>query len=296
MKKVLALLLLPFLAGCKHTPAPAAPMQAMTYNVRGKIVSTNPATGEVTLAHEAIPGFMEAMTMPYKMKDPAVITELHPGDRITADLLVDKDSDGEYHHARLDHIVVTAQARPDYKPSSQYNVPQVGQQVPDFKLVNQGGHTVHLSQYRGKALLITFIYTRCPLSDFCPKMSRNFAEIDAALQKDSKLYANTHLLSISFDPAYDSPAVLRSYGGAYTGKYTNEKFQHWEFAAPAKDDLKELDRFFNVGVTQGEGATLNHSLSTILLDRSGRIAGWYPGGDWKTADVVAAMRQAASAA
>lgn len=291
---VIALSTIPFTQGCKHKATSTTPAGVTeTYTVRGKVISTDTSTGEVTLSHEAIPGFMEAMTMPYKVTNPNVLSELHPGDRITSRLQVEKDSDGEYHHTRLDQIVVLAQARPDYKPTGeQYNAPKPGQQVPDFTLINQSGKTIHLKDYRGKALLITFIYTRCPLSDFCPKMSRNFATINAALAKDPKAYAATHLLSISFDPEYDKPAVLRSYGGAYTGKYTNEKFEHWEFAAPKKDSLNEMEHFFNVGVTPGETSTLNHSLSTILIDKDGKIAAWYPGGDWNPVDVIAAMRSA----
>ncbi|MBS1816072.1 MAG: SCO family protein [Acidobacteria bacterium] len=288
-----ALSFVPVLGGCKHkaaSTAPAGPTES--YTVRGEVISTDAKTGEVTLDHEAIPGFMEAMTMPYKLADRNVISELHPGDRISARLQVEKDSEGEYHHARLDQIVILAQARPDYKPTTQYNVPTAGQPVPEFALVNQNGKTIHLKDYRGKALLITFIYTRCPLADFCPKMSRNFAEINAALEKDPKAYAATHLLSISFDPAYDTPAVLKSYGGAYTGKYTKEKFEHWEFAAPKKDALEEMEHFFNVGVTPGDSSTLNHSLSTLLIDKDGRIAAWYPGADWKPSEVLDAMRRA----
>jgi len=296
-KLLLSFLLLCTVLGCKH-PSPAAPVQGqqMSYTMRGKVISTEAATGEVTLAHEAIPGFMEAMTMPYKLKDPSTISELHPGDRITARLLVLKDSDGEYHDPRLDQVVVTAQAKPDYKPTSDYHVPQPGDQVPDFKFINQSGRSVHLSQFHNKAVLITFIYTRCPLSDFCPKMSRNFATIDQQIAQNPAFYKATHLLSISFDPAYDTPAVLRSYGGAYTGKYTKENFDHWEFIAPAKTDLSAMEHFFNVGVTPGEANSLNHSLSTLLIDRQGRIAAWYPGGDWKPSDVLTAMHQAAGVA
>jgi len=296
MKRLFLLVLAFAITGCKSAK-PLVPVagQTVEYVLRGRVVSTDVATGEVTLAHETIPGFMEAMTMPYKLKDAGTISELHPGDRINARLQVVKDADGEYHDPRIDQIVVTAQAKPDYKPMSEYHVPQKGDAVPDFKLLNQSGRVVHLSQYKDKALLITFIYTRCPLADFCPKMSRNFATIDHQLAANPQVYGKTHLLSISFDPAYDSPAVLRSYGGAYTGQYTNEKFEHWEFAAPVKTDLAAMEHFFNVGVTQGQNSTLNHSLSTLLIDRKGRIAAWYPGGDWDPKDVIVAMREAAAA-
>lgn len=253
-------------------------------------MSLDTSANEITLAHEPVPGFMEAMTMPYKVAVPEAMQELHPGDVITARLLLEKDRDGEYHNARLDRIVIVGQAKPDTQPQKIYNVPKPGDAVPDFKFIDQSGHALQLSQFRNKALLVTFIYTRCPLGDFCPRMSRNFAEIDSALAKDKSLYAKTDLLSISFDPVYDTPAVLRSYGGAYTGKYTNEQFEHWQFAAPQKADLPKLEQYFNVGVT-GSNAALTHSLSTVLIDPAGKIAAWYPGNDWKPADVVETMRR-----
>ncbi|HEY0307711.1 MAG TPA: SCO family protein [Acidobacteriaceae bacterium] len=282
-------------SGCRRAAAPAQQTQgnAVTFPLKGSVVSTDAAAGEVTVDAEAIPGFMEAMAMPYKLAQPEVIGELHPGDRITGVIRTTKD-EGGFHDAKLDQIVIVAQSKPDYKPAVQYHVPQVGEELPDFKLTNQSGKAIHLSQFRGKALLLTFIYTRCPLADFCPKMSENFAQIDHALAADPKLYAKTHLLSISFDPAYDTPAVLRSYGGAYTGKYTNEKFEHWDFAAPTKDDLPRITQFFDVGVTPGEKGTLNHSLSTMLAGKDGKVVGWYPMKDWQPQEMLKAVKNEAA--
>ena len=285
------LLFLP-VAGC-HRPAASEATKAYpekTFPVKGKVVSTD-AT-HVTLDHEAVPGFMEAMTMPYKLKDPSIVSELHPGDRITARIIVQQDAAG-FRAPELDNIVVVAQARPDYKPAVQYHIPQVGDSVPDFRLLNQSNRTIHLSQFKGKVLVATFIYTRCPLADYCPRMSRNFADIDKALSTDPAVYAQSHLLSISFDPIYDTPAVLRSYGGAYTGNYTKENFAHWDFAAPAEKELPEITKFFGVGITPGEGKTLNHSLSTVIIGKDGKVAAWYPTNDWNPADVVAAIKKAA---
>ncbi len=108
--------------------------------------------------------------MDYKLKDPSVVSELHPGDRITAKVLADKDG-ADYTNIRLDDVVVIEQARPDYKPAVAYHVPTAGDQVPDFRLLNQSDHTIHLDQFKGKLVLMTFIYTRCQLADFCPRMS-----------------------------------------------------------------------------------------------------------------------------
>jgi protein SCO1/2 len=254
------------------------------------VVSTDPAQGEVTVDTEAIPGFMEAMTMPYKLKTPNILSELHPGDHITATLYVTDSSD------LLDQIVITAQGQPDYRPLVQYHVPALGDAVPDFKFLNQSGERISIGDFKGKVLLVTFIYTRCPLPDFCPRMSQYFARIDKALAADPTLYAKTHLLSVSFDPDYDTPAVLRSYGGAYTQNYTQEKFAHWDFAAPAKDDggksdQEAVDKFFDVGVTPEKDHTITHSLSTVVIGPDGKVFKWYPTNDWTPEQVLSDVKE-----
>ncbi len=278
-----------WLAGCKGSGAKLTQRQ---YHLRGKVISTD-AT-HVTVDAGAIPGFMGAMTMAYKLADPTVVSELHPGDIITAQVLVDEDAAGPL-NPRLDQIVVVGQAKPDTKPAVQYHVPAVGEAVPDFHLLNQSGKTIHLAQFRGKVLLLTFIYTRCPLAEFCPRMSENFAAIDKELAKDKAAYAKTHLLSVSFDPKYDTPTVLRSYGGAHTGRFTDEDFSHWDFAAPPVADLAKLEQYFDVGVTgeSADPASIQHSLSTVLIGKDGKILGWYPSNDWKVEDMVAAVKKAA---
>jgi protein SCO1/2 len=256
-----------------------------TYKLRGKVVSTDAAKSEVTLDHEEIKDFMGAMTMPYKLKDPTILSELHPGDTVTADVLV-SDQD-----VLVDHFVVVAQAKPDYKPGVLYHVPKAGDEVPDFVLLNQSNEKIHLGQFRGKALLLTFIYTRCPLADFCPRMSKNFAKIDKTLLNEPSLLNKTHLLSVSFDQEYDTPAVLRSYGGAYTEKYTNEKFEHWDFAAPAKSDLTDMEKFFDIGAVPETNSSITHSLSTVLIGPDGKIVNWYPGNEWKPEEVLGDIRK-----
>jgi protein SCO1/2 len=293
-KPLILLAFLVLLPGCRQNTPPTVSKQAsaaQTFTIRGRVVSTD-AT-HVTLDGEDVPGFMEAMTMDYKLADPSVVSELHPGDRITAKVLANKIGD-DYGDVRLDDIVVIAQARPDYKPPVSYHVPTAGDVVPDFKLLNQSDRTIHLDQFKGKIVLMTFIYTRCQLADFCPRMSHNFADIDKALAADPALYKQTHLISVSFDPTYDTPKVLRSYGGAYTGNYTNERFLHWDFAAPTEKELPAMTQFFNVGVTPGDSKSLTHSLSTVLIGKDGKIVDWYPTNEWKPEEILAAIKKSAA--
>jgi len=260
------------------------------YHLRGKVVSTDAAHGIVVLDHEAIPGFMDAMTMPYQLKDPSIVSELHAGDVITADVLVSKDT---AETVLLDHIVVVAQARPDYKPTVFYHVPAAGDKVPDFRLRNQDGREIHLGQFKGRALLLTFIYTRCPLPNFCPLVTHNFAVINGQLAANPGLYARTHLLCVSFDPEHDTPARLRAYGATYIGSDAKNAFAHWDFAVPAQPALLEMAKFFDVGITHGADDTITHTLSTTLIGPDGKVVEFYPGNEWTAEQVVADVKKLA---
>lgn len=297
MRKLFAtpLLALIFLTGC-HSGTNADQQAASsssfkTYKLRGKVVSTNPATGEVTLDHEAIPGFMGAMTMPYKLKDPGILSELHPGDVLNADLFVSQGADADVF---LDHIDVIAQGKPDYRPTVLYHVPAPGDRVPDFKLRNQDGREIHLGQFRGTALLLTFIYTRCPLPNFCPLVTHNFAVINNQLAANPALYAKTHLLCVSFDPDHDTPARLRAYGAEYIGSDAQSAFAHWDFAVPAKPELIEMAKYFDVGITHGADDTINHTLSTTLIGPHGKVEQFYPGNEWTPDQVLADVKRFAA--
>ncbi|MBW4037314.1 MAG: redoxin domain-containing protein [Acidobacteria bacterium] len=282
------------IGGCHGTGnAPMTKAPSHAYPLRGVVVSVDQGDGKLTLKHEAVPGLMSAMTMEYRVVDPSALTELHPGDLISAQLLADHDATGPI-NMRIKDIDILAQARPDYKPTSTYHLPAKGDAVPDFKLLDQSDHTISLKEFRGKIVLMTFIYTRCPLSDYCPRMSHNFADIDKALQKDPKLYDETHLLSVSFDPAYDTPKVLRSYGEAYTGRYVKETFRHWQFAAPPVAELTKVEHYFDVGVTPGENGTLQHSLSTVIIGKDGKVVAFFPTNDWTPAEVMSQIQHAAS--
>ncbi len=297
IRRILAFSLLSFvaLAGCRTGPTagtqPSASQSYKVYKLRGKVVSTDAARGEVTVDHEAIPGFMEAMTMPYKLKDASILGELHPGDMITADVLVSPDPNADY---LLDHIVVVAQAKPDYRPAVSYHVPAPGDAVPDFKLRNQDGRPIHLGQFRGKALLVTFIYTRCPLPEFCPRVTRNFAVVEKELAADPALYAKTHLLCVSFDPEHDTPERLRAYGATYIGSDAKSAFAHWDFAVPEKPVLLEMAKFFDLGITNEADGTITHTLSTTLIGPDGKVARFYPGNEWTAEQIVADVKQLAA--
>ena len=286
-----AVLAVVMLGGCRSAEGPTSEPTANSiykvYKLRGRVVETNSATGEVTLNHEAIPGFMDAMTMPYKLKDTSVLSELHPGDVITADVLVSQQSDA---NVLLDHIVVIAQGKPDYRPQVSYHVPAKGDLVPDFKLRNQDGRIIHLDQFRGKNVLITFIYTRCPLPNFCPLVTHNFAVVEKQLAADPVLRGKTHLLSVSFDPDHDTPERLRAFGAQYIGSDQKAAFANWDFAVPEKPVLTEMARFFDLGITNEADQTITHTLSTTLIGPDGKVMQFYPGNEWTAEQVLADLK------
>lgn len=289
---VLAVIAVVTLGGCHRqqpTDENSTESNYKVYKLRGKVVSTNAATGEVTLNHEAIPGFMQAMTMPYRLKDENILSELHPGDVITADLLVAQGPDAT---VRLDHIDIVAEGKPDYRPTVIYHVPTQGDVVPDFKLRNQDGRMIHLNQFHGQQLLITFIYTRCPLPNFCPLVTRNFAAISRQLAADPELKGKTHLLCVSFDPQHDTPDRLKAYGEQYIGSDAKAAFANWDFAVPDQAVLAEMAKYFDVGLSNGPDQTITHTLSTTLIGRQGKVIKFYPGNEWTPDQVVGDVKLA----
>ena len=259
---------------------------AQRYRLTGKVVTIDRPNSSMVVNADAIPGFMPAMAMPYKVKTASELDPLSPGDSITADVVV---QDNDYW---LEGVRVTqhASAAPP-NPASSLHFPSSGEEVPNFELTNQSGRHIFLNQYRGKALLVTFIYTRCPFPDYCPRVSGQFAEVNRQLEADATLSGKTHLLSISFDPAHDTPKVLQAYGFTWAGSKQPAFFDHWEFAVPPAAELPELANFFGLTYTQ-DGGLITHSLSTAVIGPDGKIFSWYHGSDWQASDLV---RQAAAA-
>ncbi|HEX8493407.1 MAG TPA: SCO family protein [Pyrinomonadaceae bacterium] len=259
---------------------PTETTEGKRYELKGKVVSVDRVQQRVTIAHEEIRGYMDAMTMPFTLKDTAIIRDISPNDSIQATLVVSDTS------SWLEDIAITKPATklPDAEKATAREA-QPGDALPDFSLINQDGKRIRLQQYKGKALLLTFIYTRCPLPEYCTLMSENFAEIEKELQKDAALYNQTHLLSISIDPDYDKPKVLRSYGAAHTGNYTRETFKHWEFATGTKDEVKAIAQFF--GLTYyPESDQINHTLRTAVIAPDGKVYKVYRENEWKPEEVI----------
>jgi len=266
------------------------------YALRGRVVSVEADVSRVNVAHDDIPGFMPAMTMAFKIRPPGALAEVRPGDRIEATLVVTEAE------SWLEQIRVVAQesvpqapaagtsgdaATGDAEPPAREAHP--GDPVPDVALLNQDGRSIRIRDYRGRALAITFIFTRCPLPEFCPRMSSRFAEVARALAGEPRLQSRTHLLSVSFDPAFDTPAVLQEYGA----RWAPHGFAHWEFASGEEAEVRRLARGLGVFYEQdGEGGFV-HNLRTVVVDPEGGVSRVLVGNEWSADDLVAALRAAA---
>jgi protein SCO1 len=237
------------------------------YPMQGEVVAKNTSTSEITIKHGDISGFMAAMTMPYRVKDPALMQKVQPSDKIAAEVVVGKDRSDYW----LEDVRITDESgRSQVQPPAAPQMVAPGERVPDFTLVNQDGRAIHLSDFAGKALLVTFIYTRCPMPDFCPRLSSQFAHIHNELKKNPGDYAQTHLLTISFDPKYDTPAVLRKYGLAYL-EGDESGFSQWDFASANPADLRRLAQAFGLEYDQ-EDNQISHTMNIALLAPDGTVA------------------------
>lgn len=193
----------------------------------------------------------------------------------------------------LENVVVTQHgSTPAQKPAASLHYPSPGEPVPDFELTNQDGKRISLHQFEGSTLLLTFIYTRCPFPDYCPRVSHEFAAIDRQFRAEPARYGKTHLLSISFDPAHDTPKVLREYGYSCAGSKDRALFSRWEFAAVPAAELPKVADYFGL-IYKEEGGLITHSLSTAVISPDGKIFKWYHGSEWQAADL---LQDAAAAA
>jgi len=260
------------------------PTNATTFRVKGVFQESRSDGHVAVFAHEAIPGYMAGMTMPFNVKNPADISSLRPGDGITFRLSVTGTD------AWIDEIKKTGEHRAGPTPEPPVSMEmtpelQAGDALPDCILTNESGRTFHLDDYKGQAMVFTFFYSRCPLPTYCPLMNRNLAAVQKAMQSDSAR-TNWHLLSLSFDPEFDTPARLAGYGNFYQ----NDP-QHWNFATSSPEEIRKLGSAFGLMFWQ-ENGTINHNLRTVVVDVSGRVQKVFTDNEWKPEDLVAEMKKA----
>jgi protein SCO1/2 len=249
-----------------------------TYHLRGKVVALDTAKQTATIDHEAIPGFMEAMTMDFPIKDKLAWDVIKPGATIDAELAVDNTADPPFW---LQNVVIQT-GSDQSQPALDYVPEQVGKAVPPFRLTNQDSKKVSLSDYKGKALAVTFIYSKCPLPSFCIRMSQNFADLANQLAADEKLKNRIRLLSISFDPENDTPEKLRQYGIGYLGRQPVDNLTIWNLATASPDEMQKIADFFGLKYEkdQNDTAQFNHNLVTAVISPEGKVTKVFSGNRW----------------
>ena len=258
------------------------------YELRGQILAVDSARREITIKHEDIKGFMPGMTMPFKVRDAALLEGRTPGDLVRATLVVE-DSQGYLKSIERTGHAPLADRPPARRPADALNP---GDEVPDMALVDETGATRRLSEWRGRTLAVTFIYTRCPLPDFCPLIDRQFAEVQQIITDDAGLRGRVQLLSISFDPGYDTPAVLATHA-----KKVGADPATWSFLTGDQADVESFAAHFGVSIMR-EGAdpgNVVHNLRTAVIDANGRLVKVINGVQWGPSELAIELRSAVAA-
>ncbi len=285
-----------FAAACSAPAkeAPKASPNAKHYDFKGKVISVDKANKTASIHHEAIPGYMDAMTMDFPIKEDWIWDDLVPGVEVQADLVVDNTATPSYW---LEKVSIVAATIPD-QPTPEVKEPeQIGKQVPDFTLTDQDGKKIKFSDYKGKATAITFIYRRCPLPEFCIKMSRNFSDAAQRIIEDPKMKEDVRLLSISFDPEHDTPEKLKEYGIGYLGNNADEGFKVWQLAVGPDKDVRKIADFFGLiyKVSGDDQAQFDHTLVTAIISPDGKVVKMLAGNRWVPEDLIRELKAAEGA-
>jgi protein SCO1/2 len=272
--------------GCQKAPS-SADKEPLRYPVRGIVRAIGFAQNEITVEHEEIPGFMPAMTMPFSVKEMREVERLSVGDAIRFQLVVtDRDSwITNVQAIAKNEVQLPQKTAPAPKNASQAVRLKEGDRVPEFQLVDDQNRPITRATFAGGPCVLTFIFTRCPIPNFCPLMSKNFAELHGMLTGNPKL-AGTRLLSISFDPEYDTPAQLAKY--ATDHRLADADHDKWRFATGSTEEIAKLTAAFAVSV-QPENGTISHGLATALIDAQGVVRKIWRGNGWQPAEVMAEL-------
>jgi protein SCO1/2 len=263
-----------------------------TFTLQGQVLSLEPPRKLLTIKHEEIKGFMPAMTMPYEVRNAKLLDGLAPGDLINATLVV--VSNGAY----LSTIRKVGQAPLEKPPAEAPNPPasagfellKPGEPVPDSAFVDQSGQKRRFGTFKGSPVVMTFIYTKCPLPTFCPLMDRHFAALQTSLKADPALQA-VRLVTVSFDPITDTPAVLREHA-----KRLNADLTRWTFLTGDRDEIDQFAARFGISISRAmnDARDITHNLRTAIIDRDGRIVKVYTGNDWSPEQVLEDLKSLVS--
>jgi len=251
-----------FLVSCRQP-------ENRTFSVRGVVQEIKPGGQAAVIRHDAIPGYMEAMTMSFDVKGTNELANVRPGDEITFRLVVTSDDSWIERVEKTGRTMALAVSNaPPVVTTNASIAPR--HPLMEYAFTNQLGQPVTLSSFRGQALAITFFFTRCPIPEYCPRLSKNFEEACAELKAMPKAPTNWHLLSVTIDPEFDTPAALR----LYAKRYEHDP-KHWSFLTGPKDKVAELARESGIAMQPDQGL-LTHNFRTLIVDPGGRLQMSFP--------------------
>jgi len=288
------------IAGCGKQNQPEQPPSAQSagkgsksYQVKGVVEEVLPEKKQVVIKHEDIPGYMDAMTMKFDVKSTNELAGLKPGDDISFRMIVTDDDGWIDQVKRLGTTtpIVAANAPDNFRRAREVDPLKVGDTMPNYNFTNQLGRPVSLSDFKGQAVAFTFIFTRCPFPTFCPRMSQHFEAVQSQLKEMPNAPTNWHLLSITIDPKFDTPAVLKNYATQY-----HSDPRHWSFLTGELIDITAIAEQFGLMFFRpdpNQPAGINHNLRTVILTAGGKVHKIIPENTWKPEEVTAALVEAA---
>lgn len=260
------------------------------HGTRGIVRATGESDDVLFIEHEDIPGVMPSMTMPFVLGDAEAAGRFGPGDAVAFEFAMDER--GAVAHG-LRSVGVDEVKLPggSVAPAAASNIPRlkVGDRWPDFELIGEDGRTLTQADFAGRHVVVTFLFVRCPVPNYCPLLTRKFARLQEELRADASLSASVRLLSVSFDPA-DTPPVLREYAASHGADPSI-----WRFATGDPAEIDALTRAFAVRIEK-DGATIDHGLCTALLSPEGEVLEIWRGNEWKPEDVIDSLRPRPAAA
>lgn len=262
--------------------------KARRYELTGQVLAVRPESHELLIKHEDIPNFMPAMTMPYKVKEGALLEHAAAGDLVKATLIVD-ESDAWLETLEKTGTAPLPENPPSIPAAAGVHLLEPGDRAPDTVLTDQEGRPMKLSDWRGQAVGITFIYTRCPLPQFCPMLDRRFADVQRIVASDPVLSARVRLLSVSFDPDADTPAMLKAHAAKLDANP-----QVWRFATASRSDVDRFAAEFGVNVVREADRTITHNMKTAVIGPDGKVAAMHDGAEWTSGALVDELRAALS--
>jgi protein SCO1/2 len=268
------------------TVCSAACSTGREFELSGQILAVNPERQEITVKHGDIRGFMPGMTMPFRVGDRKWLEGRAPGELIRATLVVRSND------VYLKDIERTGDAPlPPVSSLPRRFARPDGQLVPELTFLDQRGRSHVLSEFRGRALAVTFVYTRCPLPDFCPLMDRNLAAVQRSLDAEGPLRDKVHLLSVSVDPEFDRPDVLLQHA-----RRAGANPETWSFVTGDRDEVERFASWFDVSIMREDtpAQEVVHNLRTAVIDPSGRVVKVFAGNDWQPSELLAALRAASA--